>query len=258
MNDYMHNRRIAYIMSKYYSLFLLLTTVTFTTATNSSSPAPSPSTPPPPSPPSSSDYMQQQQVKNIIDALIGAGDFAAWANILFNPASNSSFPASNLPTTATMFVPGNDALSRLSGAATGAYTFDPFIIPYHVLPQRLTFSELRLFRTRTRIPTLLPSKTLIITDNTPSHFTIDDSLIIQPDIYCNSAVCVHGVASILDYTLYGEADQTPEILNPPPPLPLPLQAADETVTPSPEVVSSSCIGFLIPFVDFLIPFVMWN
>ncbi|KAI3827091.1 hypothetical protein L1987_01155 [Smallanthus sonchifolius] len=255
-------------MSKYSPLLLLFTTAALTTATslhqlsstNSSSLAPSPSnlpnSPPPlpppvsePLPPPAADYMQQQQLKNIIDALIGAGDFAAWANILFNPIPNSSTNAALIPTTATMFVPGNDALSHLSATATGAYTFDPFIIPYHVLPQRLTFSELQLFKTQTRIPTLLPSKTIVITDNTPSHFTIDDSLITQPDIYSNAAVCVHGVANILDYTLYGEADQTPPTFLPPPPLP-PLPPADET---PPEVVSSSsCVDFLIPLVALLL------
>ncbi|KVI00854.1 FAS1 domain-containing protein [Cynara cardunculus var. scolymus] len=95
---------------------------------------------PPPQPP---EYIQQQQLKNIIDTLIGAGDFTAWANILFNPNTNSSIPttttATLIPTTATMFVPGNDALTHLSATATGAYNFDPFIIPYHILPQRLTF-----------------------------------------------------------------------------------------------------------------------
>ncbi|KAK9058027.1 hypothetical protein SSX86_022867 [Deinandra increscens subsp. villosa] len=238
-------------------LFVLFTTTT-AAAANSSSPAPSPSIsppvpnlPPPPPLPPAPGYMQQQQLKNIIDALIGAGDFAAWANILFNPISNnsSSIPTSTLiPTTATMFVPGNDALSHISGAATGAYSFDPFIIPYHVLPQRLTFSDLQLFRTLTRIPTLLPSKTVVITDNAPAHFTIDDSLITQPDIYSNDAVCVHGIANILDYKAYG---QTPPTVLPPPPLP---PADETTLSPPPEVTVSS-MGVVVSCLDFLIPFV---
>ncbi|XP_024990481.1 FAS1 domain-containing protein SELMODRAFT_448915-like [Cynara cardunculus var. scolymus] len=243
-------------MANYFSYFLLLlfTTVALTTtnlrrlsATGSLSPAPSPSTRPqlpvsalpisPPSPPPPPpEYIQQEQLKNIIDALIGAGDFAAWANILFNPNTNSSIPttatAALIPTTATMFVPGNDALTHLSATATGAYNFDPFIIPYHILPQRLTFSELQLFKTQTRLPTLLPSKTVIITNNTAANFTIDDSLIEQPDIYLTAAVCVHGIATILDYTVYGDADSTPPSNSlPPPPLPTP----DTTLTPPPEL-----------------------
>ncbi|CAH1440817.1 unnamed protein product [Lactuca virosa] len=283
--------RLAYVMSKYVSLFLLFTAVAAlnttavtaaaitTTSTksrhlssiNSPSPGPSPliqpqhpiphppiSPPPPPPtisirspppPPTRPEYMQQQQLKNIIDALIGAGDFAAWANILFNPKINSSIPTSTtaalIPTTATMFVPGNDALSHLSASATGAYNFDPFIIPYHILPQRLTFSELQLFKTQTRLPTLLPSKTIIITNNTPSNFTIDDSLIMQPDIYQNPAVCVHGIAAILDYTMYGEAPPAPPASPPPP-----ASTLDETVTPSPEVARNCSSDHVFSDDDF--------
>ncbi|KAI3697527.1 hypothetical protein L6452_30620 [Arctium lappa] len=251
-------------MSNHLFLFLLFTTVALTTTTNlrrlsavdplSPSPSPSilpqlplpakpispPQSPPPPPPP---EYIQQQQLKNIIDALIGAGDFAAWANILFNPNTNSSIPttttAALIPTTATMFVPGNDALTHLSATATGAYNFDPFIIPYHILPQRLTFSELQLFKTQTRLPTLLPSKTVIITNNTPSNFTIDDALITQPDIYLTPAVCVHGIAAVFDYTVYGEAGLTPPGSSLPPP-PLPTVDGDATLAPMPEIVRNSC------------------
>ncbi|KAI3739384.1 hypothetical protein L2E82_29788 [Cichorium intybus] len=274
-------------MSKYVSLFLLFTTVVATTnyhlsSLNSSSPGPSPSiqpkprtphppiSPPPPPPPpvskpstsppppSRPEYMQQQQLKNIIDALIGAGDFAAWANILFNPKINSSIPTSTtaalIPTTATLFVPGNDALSHLTASATGAYNFDPFIIPYHILPQRLTFSELQLFKTQTRLPTLLPSKTILITNNTASNFTIDDSLIMQPDIYQNPAVCVHGISAILDYTTYGGAAPAPPTSLPPPPLPSPPEIVTQPVevvrNRSPMSVVSECDFLIILFLIF--------
>ncbi|KAL4561617.1 hypothetical protein LXL04_033787 [Taraxacum kok-saghyz] len=280
--------RLAYVMSKYVSLLLLFTAVALITTTgtntttnfrhlssmNSPSPGPSPSIQPqlrmrrppisppppppisiqsPPPPPSRPEYMQQQQLKNIIDALIGAGDFAAWANILFNPKLNSSIPTSTtaalIPTTATMFVPGNDALSHLSATATGAYNFDPFIIPYHILPQRLTFSELQLYKTQTRLPTLLTSRTIIITNNTPSNFTIDDSLIMQPDIYQNPAVCVHGIATILDYKTYGVAPPAPPNSLPPPPLTSP---PDEAAIQPQEVVKNGSSVSVVSGGDFLI------
>ncbi|XP_076960578.1 FAS1 domain-containing protein SELMODRAFT_448915-like [Bidens hawaiensis] len=226
-------------MSTHLFFLLLLFTAATTTATTSP-PAPSPS----PQPQLSPEYIQQ--LKNIIDALIGAGDFAAWANILFNPINTT------IPTAATIFLPSNDALSRLSGTATGAYSFDPLIIPYHVIPQRLTFSQLQLFKPLTRIPTLLPSKTILITDNAPGHFTLDDSLVMQPDVYTNAAVCVHGVENVLDYKVYGDAGQQAMVSElPPPPMPQLPPADDETVTvdPEPEVVSSVGSGL---FVGFLI------
>ncbi|CAK9147462.1 unnamed protein product [Ilex paraguariensis] len=150
---------------------------------------------PPPPPPAE---LQAQQLNNIIDALIGAGDFAGWANIL------SSTDPSTLPLSSTLFIPGNEALSHLpTDTATGMENFEAFLIPYHIVPQRLSFSDLQLFKTSTRLPTLLPSKTILITNNSLSNFTIDDSIVSHPDIYLNSAMAVHGIGAILDYTVYG-------------------------------------------------------
>ncbi|GJU51151.1 FAS1 domain-containing protein [Tanacetum coccineum] len=263
-------------MSKYFLSFLI-TTVALTTnlrhisSLNHHSPSPSPSlplpppqttTPPPPPPPPNSPYIQQEQLKNIIDALIGAGDFATWANILFNPTSNATFPTSStsnfLPTQATLFVPGNDALSHLTEAATGAFTFDPFIIPYHILPQRLSFNDLKLFKVHTRLPTLLPSKTIVITNNTQGFFSVDDALVTQPDLYTNGVVCVHGVDKILDYNVYGDAGVN--LPPPPPPVEVAAPPREGEVTGPPKEVGSS-LGFvkgvgLSCWVSFLLGFMV--
>ncbi|KAJ9558145.1 hypothetical protein OSB04_012759 [Centaurea solstitialis] len=198
-------------------------------------PPPVSTQPPPPPPQSPPEYIQQEELKNIIDALIGAGDFAAWANILLNPTTNSSTTtaAALIPTTATMFVPRNEALAHLT-----ATSFDPFIIPYHILPQRLTFSDLQLSKTLTRLPTLLPSKTVIITNNTPSNFTVDDALIIRPDFYLTPAVCVHGIGALLDYTVYGDHDA--DSTTPVPSLSLPLPMSGGQSEPKHVIVRNSC------------------
>ncbi|KAK3030865.1 hypothetical protein RJ639_037322 [Escallonia herrerae] len=161
--------------------------------TISQSPPPPPASVTTPPPPTRQD-MREQQLSNIIDALIGAGDFSAWANILSNA------DLSTLPLSATLFIPSSTALS----STTATVTFDPFMIPYHIVPQRLSFSDLQLFKTHTRLPTLLPSKTLLITNNSPANFTIDSSPVTHPDIYANSAVCVHGIKTLLDYNVYGD------------------------------------------------------
>nr|XP_011457404.1 PREDICTED: uncharacterized protein LOC105349436 [Fragaria vesca subsp. vesca] len=86
-------------------------------------------------------------MNNIVDALIGSGDFRSWVNIIkaANPLS--------LPLSATVFMLENIAVSRLPFA-------DPFLLPYQVVPQCLTFADLRL-------PTFLPDKFIIVT-RTPS------------------------------------------------------------------------------------------
>ncbi|XP_073290291.1 FAS1 domain-containing protein SELMODRAFT_448915-like [Primulina huaijiensis] len=152
-------------------------------------------TPPPPSPPRLTPVdTKESQMNKIIDALIGAGDFAGWANML------SSTDPSSLPLTATLFIPSNDAISQFQLPSA---TANPFLIPYHIVPQRLTFSDLRQFKTHTRLPTLLPSKYILITNNSPSNFTVDDSQITHPDIFVNPAFSLHGIKNVLDYSLYG-------------------------------------------------------
>ncbi|KAJ9691370.1 hypothetical protein PVL29_013526 [Vitis rotundifolia] len=188
----------------------------------SSASPPSPAAAPPP-------REQQQQLNNIIDALIGTGDFGGWGNLL------SSADPSTLPITATFFIPSDNATAAAAAAAT-TNTLDPLIFPYHIVPQRLSFSDLQRFTTHSRLPTLLPTMSILITNNTPSNFTIDDSPITHPDLYLASAVSVHGVASVLDYSLYGnetfplKPSRPPEVgtAQPTPPPPPPPSMAGET------------------------------
>ncbi|KAF3450180.1 hypothetical protein FNV43_RR06260 [Rhamnella rubrinervis] len=72
---------------------------------------------------------------------------------------------------------------------------DPFTTPYHLLPQRLTLSELQRFQTNTRVSTLLPEKSILITNNSGSDYATDGAK-------GNSA----GPVYILhpDYTVYGD------------------------------------------------------
>ncbi|OAY54337.1 receptor-like protein 51 [Manihot esculenta] len=154
--------------------------------------------------------INRQQLNNIIDALIGAGDFNRWANIL------SVADPSSLPLSATLFVPADDSRSPISTAIT----FDPLIFPYHIVPQRLCFAELRQMKLYTRLPTLLLSKSILITNNSISNYTLDDSLLSHPDLFTTGTFAVHGMGTLLDYNVYGDAKPKapqPEVLSRPPP-----------------------------------------
>ncbi|GAB4829463.1 hypothetical protein Ancab_019135 [Ancistrocladus abbreviatus] len=167
----------------------------------SSSPLHPPPPPPPPAPPHQKP--QEVQLNNIIEALIGAGDFGNWANLL------SAADPSILPISATLFIPGDDAVANepiggsRSGNSSPLLSFDPFVFLYHIVPQRLSFSDLLLFHVNARLPTLLPGKSLLITNNSRFNFTIDDSPVTYPDLYINAAVSVQGIGAIFDYTIYG-------------------------------------------------------
>ncbi|OMO73760.1 hypothetical protein COLO4_26869 [Corchorus olitorius] len=138
--------------------------------------------------------MPQHQMNNIIDALMGAGDFKNWANML-----SSATDLFMLPLSATFFVPSDNALL-------------PFSFP------RLTFSQLTLFKPLSRLPTLLPSKSILLTNTSQSNFTLDASLVSYPDLYLTSAIAVHGISALLNYSAYGGGDGgLGHVLSPPPP-----------------------------------------
>ncbi|XP_047962070.1 pollen-specific leucine-rich repeat extensin-like protein 2 [Salvia hispanica] len=140
-------------------------------------------------PPTAAEANQDTHLRNILDALVGSGDYGGWANLL-----SSANPA-DLPLTATLFVPSNDALSA---------PLDPLLVAYHIVPQRFTFSQLRRL-TPTRLPTLLPSNSILLAGNSPDNFTLDASHITHPDIFLNSAFAVHGLDRLLNYSVYGSS-----------------------------------------------------
>ncbi|BAT79963.1 FAS1 domain-containing protein [Vigna angularis] len=150
-------------------------------------------------PTSSTPSPPTQQINNILDALIGATDFSAWVSIL------SSANGTLLPLSATLFIPRDAALDSPPP--------DPLLLPYHVVPQRLPFSDLLLLPRRARLPTLLAAKTISVTDNSPANFSLDHTPLTHPDLFSTPSLAVHGVQSFLDYSLFG--DGLPP--SPPPP-----------------------------------------
>ncbi|KAL4331827.1 hypothetical protein GQ457_07G005210 [Hibiscus cannabinus] len=208
-------------------------------------PSPPPSASPPP--------LHQHQVNNIIDALIGAGDFNSWANML------SASHLFMLPLSATLFVPSDDSLFTFPVPFPTSTTSsaDHLIIPYHIVPQRLTFSQLALFKPFSRLPTLLPSKSILVTNTSPSNFTLDASHISHPDLYLTSSIAVHGIASLFNYTVYGGdpgiAPPLPQ--EPPPPPTTMLEPPLGDVMGDRRRSDAGCLCGEFAFVSMLIPWV---
>ncbi|KAK2634075.1 hypothetical protein Ddye_028867 [Dipteronia dyeriana] len=161
---------------------------------------------------------QQQQLNNIIDALIGAEDFNSWANML-SPADLTAFPVR-----ATFFIPSDS-----SEESSPAVDRMAMVMAYHIVPQRLSFSDLCHLNPLTRLPTFLPTKSILITNNSISNFTLDNSLLSHPHLYTSSTFVVHGIQTFLDYSVYGAADNHPFTTPPLPTPPLPPQQAQFTI-----------------------------
>ncbi|KAJ7950653.1 FAS1 domain containing protein [Quillaja saponaria] len=213
----MENQNPLLVMMK--TLIIINLTITSactpTSPTRTPPPSPSPQPPLPPSPrkrsppPPSQQRPSTQQLNNIINALVGAAGFTNWANII------SAVNQVTIPLSATLFIPEDNGLPT---------TNDPFMLPYHIVPQRLIFSELLLFNTTALLPTLLPGKSILVTSNSPSNFTLDDIPVTHPDLYTTATMAVHGIGAILDYSVYGDgftllpspSTPQPDVLMPPP------------------------------------------
>ncbi|KAF7852188.1 hypothetical protein BT93_L5347 [Corymbia citriodora subsp. variegata] len=177
---------------------LFLFCVLPTAAAMSASPSPSSPTVPDavPAAPPADGACCPQQVSNILDALLGSSDFGNWASVL------SAVHPSTLPVSATLFVPGGGGDD--DGAALSALLpKDPPSLLYHVVPQHLAFSQLKLFRTGSRLPTLLPNNSILVTGGSPSNFSLDGVPLVEPDLFSSDSLAVHGVAGVLNYRVYG-------------------------------------------------------
>ncbi|KAI3877772.1 hypothetical protein MKX03_019212 [Papaver bracteatum] len=106
----------------------------------------------------------EQQFEKIIEALMFTQDYSNWAEVL----------------TATFLIPSDNPF--YSSCQSSSPT-----IGYHIIPQQLSFSVLQTFPIGSRIPTLLPEKSILVTNNSKSNYTIDEIQITYPDLYMNGA-----------------------------------------------------------------------
>ncbi|WVZ13899.1 hypothetical protein V8G54_011465, partial [Vigna mungo] len=71
---------------------------------------------------------------------------------------------------------------------------NPLLLPYHVVPRNLSFSDLLLPR-RARLSTLLVTKTISVTNNSPANFSLDHTPLTHPDLFFTPSLAVHSVQS---------------------------------------------------------------
>ncbi|KAJ0233088.1 FAS1 domain-containing protein [Hirschfeldia incana] len=144
----------------------------------------------------------QQHADRIIQAMIGAGEFRDWAAD-FLSAVDDQF---GIPLSATIFIPSDfDAAGITSSSSIGGATNPGRLsVAYHIVPQRLSFADLRILQPLSRLPTLLPGNSIVVTNNSVSDFTVDGVLVSEPDLFLSSSIAIHGVASPLDFSRYGD------------------------------------------------------
>lgn len=105
----------------------------------------------------------EQQFENIIQALMATQDYSNWAEVL------SITDPFIFPITATFLIPSDNPLINTSSTSSSSSESLTSTIGYHIIPQRLPFSVLQTFAIGSRIPTLLPEKTILVTNNSQSN-----------------------------------------------------------------------------------------
>ncbi|KAI3944204.1 hypothetical protein MKW98_016434 [Papaver atlanticum] len=127
------------------------------------------------------------QLQIIIEALIDSnGD-----EILFTKPFN-------FPFSATYLIPiDNPSLLMINTNSTSSSS--SFTLHYHIIPQKLTFSELKSLPIGSILPTLAPGKSIRVTNNSQSNYSINNIIVSNPNMYMNEDIVIHGIKSSLDF-----------------------------------------------------------
>ncbi|BFI24928.1 hypothetical protein MPTK2_1g16270 [Marchantia polymorpha subsp. ruderalis] len=161
---------------------------------------PSPAALPPPAivPAPAPAAKPQPQVVDMIEALRDAGQFGAIAGLL------DGLQMKNLTPMTTWLLPNDEAFSGTSYPKNVTKFID-----YHVIRQLLPYSRLSTLSVGTRLPTFLGSETVVVTSNLRFNYSLDNAMIVVPDLYSDSTVAVHGINSVLNDYLFNEGVSAP-------------------------------------------------
>ncbi|WVZ23276.1 hypothetical protein V8G54_001820, partial [Vigna mungo] len=122
---------------------------------------------------------------------------------------------------------------------------NPLLLPYHVVPQNLPFSDLLLLPRRVRLPTLLATKTISITDNSPANFSLDYTPLTHPDLF--STPPSPSTASSPSSTTLSSVTASRSRPLPPPATPSTLYGTQVRPPPTPALTMSFCSPFCLLF-----------
>lgn len=131
----------------------------------------------------------------VIVAIRKTGKFNMAASLL------DAVDLSMLPESSTLFVPQDNVAAKLDFRAFN--TALP-ILEYHIVTRELSFRDLQQLPIGTTLETLLKNCTVLITSNSSRDFTVDDVTLTHPDIYLDDSIAVHGIAGIMNASVYGK------------------------------------------------------
>ncbi|KAJ7566114.1 hypothetical protein O6H91_02G089000 [Diphasiastrum complanatum] len=153
--------------------------------------------------PSKAIQLSHYQIESITTALLQVGSF----NLVAGLFSDSQLKA--VPQGTTVFAPTDEAI--LTTDLIGCIEDH---LHYHTVIAPLTFQSLLKLPTGTRLPTFLPGFTVLMTNNEPNFFLVDNIHLFYPDLYSDGTVVVHGITGVMNASLYGKASELSTFTSP--------------------------------------------
>lgn len=82
---------------------------------------------------------------------------------------------------------------------------DKVVAAYHIVPKKLLLHDLLSMAVLSRLPTLVPGTSIVITNNSPYRFTLelDGVRVTKPELFVSKSIVIHRIASPLDYARNG-------------------------------------------------------
>lgn len=140
--------------------------------------------------------------EKVVGSLRAAGHYGAIAGLL------DSFPDSNIIKTGmTLFAPNDNAFSNVQMNST---TYLQTLLRYHASTQIYSYQGLLNLPVGTKMQTAAPNVVIVITSDTKGSYKLDDSTLVDPDIYTDQTISVQGIDSVLNTAKYNKGIVAPE------------------------------------------------
>ncbi len=138
---------------------------------------------------------QSPLVAKVVQGLQQASQYGAVAGVI------ESLPVAIIRPGITLFAPNDRSLAGAQFSGNSGLA----LLSFHIVTRRLEFAELSAVREGTKLSTMLDGISVVVSHkNSTTASQIDNALIIEPDMYVDDDVAVHGVDSVFDAFAYNK------------------------------------------------------
>lgn len=108
----------------------------------------------------------------------------------------------------TIFAPNDRALAEFHNLNTSKAVTE--MLNFHTLSAQLPFSSLLRLKVGTRLPTPVTNVTILVISIAASAYGVDNAVIVDPDLYTDATVAIHGVNAVFNTSEYNIQVPTPD------------------------------------------------